>query len=179
MKFKKPIVLPNINIYINIYTTIDNFKLYIFLIVFSAINMFIILLISDLFVNGIEFLREDFLLTKYNNFLDNENCYTSIYSPKTLIYIKQDLNNNKFYIFNTFIDLFDKNHSTFKYFPSYFQNLNWLGELKYNNNNNNINVIENVKYNQCFIREYYNNSYNNLLNDLYKIIMDIYEDTEL
>jgi hypothetical protein len=89
-------------------------------------------------------------------------------------FIKQDSSyNSKVSIFSSFIDLFNKSSSMFKYFPSYFQS---SSSNLFRNQSvleiNNVTLIEIISYNQYLILEHHNNSLNNLLNDLYIIIME-------
>jgi len=80
---------------------------------------------------------------------------------------------NKPCVFSPFIDLFNKNDSTWKYFPSFFEKDQF--NLKLNQSNCAIDekaLLHYINYDQYFILEYRNNSYYCLISDLYDIVSD-------
>jgi len=162
----------------NLFFVGENIIIFFFLVLFAAICTILIFFGYDLIFGSYSIIiEEDFSLITYNN-NQTSKFYTCL--PK-----EQELNNNKVFIFNPFIDLFNRSHSTYRYYPSYFQIL-VLVEYKYN-----ISVSENtpcynlliikevISYNKYLMLEHHNNYLSDVLNDLYKIILDYKQNDDL
>jgi hypothetical protein len=138
------------------------------LILFTAITNIFILFICDLFVNELNLQTiKDFLFMLYGTNTLNVESTQDISIKEYYSY------NNKVSIFSTFIDLFNKSSSTFKYFPSHFQSS--PPYLFINQSDlivSNITLIDTISYNQYLILEQYNSSLNNLLNDICNILLE-------
>jgi hypothetical protein len=95
--------------------TKQNIIILSFLVLFTAINMVLISFCFDMLTSS--FIQSD----AENSLLILENTYPITSEVIPCLSMEQDLNTNKVFIFNSFIDLFHKNPSVYKYFPSYFQ----------------------------------------------------------
>ena len=107
--------------------------------------------------------------------------------------IKRASSNNDLSIFDSFIDLFNKNPSGYRYFPSYFQTLvnpnsNFLiikpiTLLSTNETTVNPEYLsitkEVISYNQYLLLEQHNNHLNAILNDLCKILLEYRESNNI
>jgi len=154
----------------NLVLTRENAIIFFFLILFTTISTILISFCFDTLFNSFGQSDKDSFLLKTGD------TYTLTSEAISCFSVKQDLNNNKF---NFFIDLFQKNPSVYKYFPSYFQT------FVHNKNDIIVNEIssfiikEVVSYNQYLILEYHNNKLNDLLDDLCKILLEYKESNSL
>lgn len=145
-----------------------------FLVLFTAISTVLIFFGFDLIFGNFNLFREeDFLLIAHNN--------NQIGEGFTCLSMKEELKYNKVSIFNPFIDLFNKSHSTYRYFPSHFQVLALEGydNISINNNTSFYDLLiikEAISYNKYLILEQHNNYLSDVLNDLYKIILNYKQD---
>jgi hypothetical protein len=146
----------------------ENILIFSILVLFTTINTILISLCLNLLSENIYLLKEvDFLLNEYENpLLKNRTISCSVF-------------NHKASIFNPFIDLFHKSHSTYKYFPSHFQVLvGYKNDLLINKNVYQIPETtsyiarEVLCYNKYLILEHHNFTLNTLINDLYEIVSD-------
>ena len=164
--YTKPIKVNNLII------TKENVIILFSLVLFIAISTVIISLIIDTIINSFNLLGEiNFLSNEYENHLIN-NKTTSC------LVIKQEVIKYRVSIFNPFIDLFHKSHSSYKYFPSYFQT---FALIDYRNNimtSKNIPcsdfliIKEIISYNKYLILESQNNDLNVLFNDLCRLLLE-------
>jgi hypothetical protein len=155
---KRPINL------INFFSKKEKLIFLSFLLLIVIINMILILFCLNLLINNLRLSGEDYLfIVLEKNIMSNE----------VISYIQQDLSYNKnVSVFNSFIDLFNKNSSRFKFFPSYFQSSPPNLFINQNNIINNTTLLKSIGYNQYFILEHLNYSLNNLLHDLCKILLE-------
>lgn len=145
----------------------ENLNIFSLLILFTALSTILISFSFDLLIGNFNLLIEEdiLLMTSDKNKMNTEIIY---------LYMKQELlnnnYNNKVFIFNYFMDLFNKSHSTYRYFPSYFLNFN----PNYINIDHNLDYLreEATKNYEIFILKYKNNSLNSILNDLHVIVKD-------
>ena len=159
----------------NLLLSLQKLTIFSFLILFTAINTVLISFYFDIFVNNlIQWDVEDPLL------IVNE------VAPG--FSIQGDLNTNRISIFNYFMNLFNKSHSKYRYFPSYFQvyvghtdyilinkviTHSYIGEDIVINIWNSVITKEVMSYNQYLILEHYNNNnLNVLLSDICKILLE-------
>ena len=152
----------------------ENIAIFSFLVIFTAISTIFIVLSSDLLVNGHDsfvFAGKDFSLMPCDS-----NCISNRVIP-----LEQELNNpsNRISIFNCFIDLFQKDNSKHKYFPSYFHSLG--PQYKHNMfvliiSRDHLLVSrvaeEVMTYNKHLILESYNDTLIDLCNDLCNIVLE-------
>lgn len=150
------------------------------LILFTALSTVLISFSFDLLINGVYPIEKDLLSTFFNDSLVDNKAVTIIFNKHSSDY------DNKTFIFNPFIDLFHKTHSTYRYFPSYFQITKGYKDYKVINKtleslhlNETMVDLQNSKiareiidYNQYLILEYENNRLNNLLLDICRIIIE-------
>lgn len=158
----------------------ENMPILSFLILFIILNIILIPFCFDTFINNFDQSNREYCLLK-------ENIICPINFENTnYLYIKQDSGNNGSFIFNSFVDLFNKDHSKYRYFPSYFQTftnhthsiltnksviLPCINETRMDLRNLVI-AKEVVSYNQYLILEDQNNHLNVLLNDLCNILLE-------
>jgi hypothetical protein len=157
----------------------ENIIIFSSLALFTAISTILIFFGLDLIIDNFNLLiEEDFLLIKCNNDqINNEMVYS---------HMKQETGyNRKTSIFDPVIDLFSKSNSTYRYSPSYFQVFD-LGKYKNSilleNNKLGCHLVpikEALTYNQYLILECHNEYLNDVLNDLYRIILDYKQDNSL
>lgn len=150
----------------NFFLTRENAIIFFFLIIFTAISTILISFCSDTLFNSFSQLDKDGFLLKTGD------TYTLTREAVSCFSIKQDLNNNKLSVFNFFIDLFQKNPSVYKYFPSYFQTFVHYKNDAIVNDTSSFIVREVVSYNQYLMLEYHNDKLNDLLKDLCKILLE-------
>jgi hypothetical protein len=164
----------------NLYFTKENIIIFSFLVLFTAISMVLISFCSDILINS---------LGKYdgeNSLLKQDNI--CLIAPETIPCpsMERDLDKNGISIFDTFIDLFNKNRPGYKYFPSYFQSFtNYDGNILTSIDETtgdlpNLAIAKEViSYNQYLILEHHNNHLNALLNDLCKILLEYRQSNSL
>jgi hypothetical protein len=160
-----------------------------FLVLFTAISVILISFCFDTFIGSFsQSFGEDYLLKK-DNICPINSEVTSCVSIKRDI----DTDKNGLSIFNSFIDLFNKNHSRHRYFPSLIQTSANLNSNILSNKAitllNTDEIIENpqnlaiakevISYNQYLILEHHNNHLNALLNDLCKILLEYTESNNI
>lgn len=174
---------------INMFFTYTKKDIVIFslLILFTALSTILISFSFDLLVNGFYPVEKDFLSTFYNDSLVNNKAVTIIFSKHGPYY------EDKIFIFNPFIDLFHKTHSTYRYFPSYFQITRGYKDYKMINKtlasshlNETIIDLQNsnmtreiIDYNQYLTLENENSRLNNLLLDICRIIIEYEQNNSL
>lgn len=160
--------------------TRENFIIFSFLTLFTALTTVLITLSFDLLFDNFNLIEKDIFLIAFRDNQINDKV-------ASLISVKQDLSHNdKISIFNPFIDLFDKTHSTHKHFPSYFQiAVSNKDYIMVNNtivsssinkvmvDTQNSNIIEKlINYNQYLILEQHSSCLNDLLLDICKLILE-------
>jgi hypothetical protein len=158
----------------------ENIPIFSCLILSILLNIILISFCFDTFINNFDQLTREYCFLK-------ENIICPINFENTnFLYIKQDSGNKGSSIFNSFIDLFNKDYSKCRYFPSYFQTftnhtdsilinkfvtLPCINETRMDLRNLVI-AKEVVSYNQYLILEGQNNHLNALLNDLCNILLE-------
>jgi hypothetical protein len=165
----------------------ENITIFLFLILFTAISMILISFCFDTLLDSFSQLQGEDSLLREGNICSMSPEVTSCLS------IKRDSSKNGLNIFNSFIDLFNKSHSSYRYFPSYFQifmnnnsfilsnkaiTLLSIDENKVDPQNLVI-AKEVISYNQYLVLEHYNKSLNDLLNDLCKIVLEYRQSNSL
>jgi hypothetical protein len=166
----------------------ENIIIFFYLVLFTAISMVLISFCSDILINS--FSQGD----GENSLLKEENI--CLIAPETIpcLSMKRDLGKNGLSIFDTFIDLFNKNHPGYRYFPSYFQpfttnhtdsilsnkpiTLLCINETEGNLRNLAI-AKEVISYNEYLLLEHHNNHLNAILNDLCKILLEYRQSNSL
>jgi len=171
----------------NLYFTKNNLIIFSCLVLFTAINMVLIFFCFDILINNLNQYDEE------NSLLKEENICLIAPEITSCLYMKRDLSNNGLSIFDTFIDLFNKNSSRLRYFPSYFQTFtNYSGNILINKpitllcisqtegDLRNFTIAKEViSYNQYLLLEHHNNHLNAILNDLYKILLEYRQSNSL
>jgi hypothetical protein len=148
----------------DLFTFRISFTFYFLLIFFTILTTILFLVNLDLLING------SYLLELENNM--------DFYSVKVSNLNSLNTNlNHKSPLFSTFIDLFDKNNSSNKYFPSCFlkgsSNLSISVEYKSNIIIDETAFMEIMSYKKkYFIAEYENSGFRCLITDINKIIKD-------
>jgi hypothetical protein len=127
--------------------------------------IYIIIFIFYIYYYNIAYVNQEAIeIIKDTGFITNSN----ISDNNFIINTKEKPN-----IFTTFIGLFNKSNTAYKYFPSYFINSKFnfpISEKDFILSDSNLGNITNYK--QYFILEYHNNSYYCLVNDLYDIVSE-------
>jgi hypothetical protein len=149
----------------DLFTYRISFTFYILLIFFTILITILLLINLDLLINNYHFLEIEnnlnFHGVKINDqyYFDRNSSYQSL-------------------LFDRFIDLFDKNNSSNKYFPSYFIKDSYSLTICHNTNNNTIIInktpfTETMNYKDKYLMaEYENSGFRCLMVDIYNIIKD-------